>query len=90
MGKRLLATLCAVILLITSPGVAVLADESISDEFVSEQEEGITNVSEQEEDTPDVAEPEEDTLDVSEPKEVMEDALVLEEDAKEIERGTLR
>jgi len=87
MGKRLLATLCAVILLITSPGVAVLADESISDEFVSEQEEGITNVSEQEEDTPDVAEPEEDTLDVSEPKEVMEEVSVPEEDAQEIKVG---
>ena len=85
MGKRLLAALCTAILLMTSPSVSVLADESISDEYVSEQVEEITDVSKQGEDAPNIVESQEDPLDISEPKEVMEEISVPEEGAEEIE-----
>jgi len=85
MGKRLLAALCTAILLMTSPGVVVLAYESISDEFVSEQVEEITDVPKQREDAPNIVESQEDTLAVSAPKEVMEEISVPEEGAEEIE-----
>lgn len=69
----------------TTPGVAVLAAERMSDDAISERVKDTLDIFEQEEDAPDVSELKEDPLDVSEPKEVIEDILASEENAEEIE-----
>ncbi len=71
MGKRLLAALCTAMLFMTTPGVAVLANESINDESITEQVDEITDVTEQEDSTFDVSVSERDILDVLELEEVI-------------------
>ena len=85
MGKRLLAALCTAMLLMTTPGVAVLADESISDETVAVQVEETTDTSESEEVIADVSVTEENTLNESEQEEVINETSISEEGVEEIE-----